>query len=40
MKIRVYLDENTTEVFTYQTDTELYTAIRNFEHYDFNWEFV
>lgn len=40
MKIRVYLDENTTEVFTYETNTELYMAIRNFEHYNSNWVFV
>lgn len=39
MKIRVYLDTGI-EVFNYESNTDLFTAIRNFEHYDFNWEFV
>ena len=40
MKIRVYLEQNKIEEFYYKTNTELFTAIRNFGHYNFNWEFV
>ena len=40
MKIRVYLEENKIEEFYYKTNTELFTAIRNFGHYNCNWEFV
>ena len=39
MKIRVYLD-TAIEVFNYKTNADLFTAVRNFEHYNFRWEFV
>lgn len=40
MRIRVYLDDNTTQEFLYETNEELMMAMVNFEHYNFNWEFV
>ena len=39
MKIRVYLGTEIVEFF-YRTNDDLFTAVRNFEHYNFNWEFV
>ena len=39
MKIRVYLGPAIV-VFNYKTNADLFTAVRNFEHYNFNWEFV
>lgn len=43
MKIRVYLEdleEIKIQEFFYKTNDELFTAVRNFEHYNFRWEFV
>lgn len=39
MRIRVYLDA-TIEEFFYRNNDELFTAVSNFEYYDFNWEFI